>query len=849
MRMRISHLLYWGITCSTALFTWPSVTHGACVISPTAGNDTFTCDSGISAGFTDTGGDNTLNISGTGTIAGSATFGAGIDIVTLLDANSTGMQIDGSLNQGDGDNILQMNNGTITGSVIQGTGRDILQLSGGSLGAVLQGAGVDSFAMSGGTINGDVDQGDGLDDFFMNDGIIFGVFLSGDRATMTGGQIGRVNMLLDNNFFDMQGGTIVSNLVTGFGNDTIWVSGTSYIGGNISVSGGTDLVRITGGTVNGQILASAGEDRLEWIGGGQVNAFILMGNDNDTALVQNLTETKVAPTPLVDGGSGVDTLDLNNSQLGTPERYVNWEVVNLDNNATLSLGGTLTLGDTGTRTGTLNVNGSSALLVSTGIVASFDSAQLATLNNRGLIDMTANSSLATDTLTLNGNYTGDAGGLALQTVLGDDSSASDRLVVNQGAIGGSTAIRVTNLGGLGAATTADGIRVVDAQNGATSSSDAFSLNGIAAAGPYNYYLYRGGVSAGTQDSWFLRSQTPEEGPVTPLPGPGGPELPGATIRPVPFIRQEVSLAKMVYPAAQQVIRNALGTFHERVGEQGRQRETDALHSGWARVYGGSSRQDFAGDLSTSLDSSMRGYQVGAPFFSRTTEAGATQHLSVFVGQNRLKGKVKGVIDGFADRDAGDITLRGTSVGLSATHIGQDDTYVDVVGMHTRLSGNNESERGIKMKTKGHDLALSVEVGKPFAMSRDWKVEPQVQAIWNRTTLDSQNDPFSRVSYDADSQLTVRAGVRASGDYIVQDLPVSPYVRANIWHTPRGKNTVTFNTVDFDTEQKSTTLDLSLGATAMIAQGVNLYGEVSHSQNLDSHALRGTRGTLGVSVAF
>lgn len=206
MRKRTSTSLYLGIACSLMVFIWPAISRGACVVVPTAGDDTYTCDSGIAGGFTDTGGNNTLNISGTGTIAGNATFGTGIDIVTMLDAGSAGMQIDGSLNQGDGNNIFQMNNGSITGALIQGAGSDTTQFSGGTIGSVSQGAGVDKFQMSGGTILGNVDQGDGLDDFTMNAGTIVGAFLSGDRATMTGGSIGRVNMLLDDNFFDMQGG-------------------------------------------------------------------------------------------------------------------------------------------------------------------------------------------------------------------------------------------------------------------------------------------------------------------------------------------------------------------------------------------------------------------------------------------------------------------------------------------------------------------------------------------------------------------------------------------------------------------------------------------------------------------
>ena len=61
----------------------------------------------------------------------------------------------------------------------------------------------------------------------------------------------RLDMKLDNNLFDMSGGTIDGNLVAGFGNDTIILS-DGLIGGNISVSGGTDKVTITGGAVVGK---------------------------------------------------------------------------------------------------------------------------------------------------------------------------------------------------------------------------------------------------------------------------------------------------------------------------------------------------------------------------------------------------------------------------------------------------------------------------------------------------------------------------------------------------------------------------------------------------------------------
>lgn len=51
----------------------------------------------------------------------------------------------------------------------------------------------------------------------MSGGTINRAFEDGDRAVMTGGTIGRVDMKLDNNVFEMSGGSIINNLVTGFG--------------------------------------------------------------------------------------------------------------------------------------------------------------------------------------------------------------------------------------------------------------------------------------------------------------------------------------------------------------------------------------------------------------------------------------------------------------------------------------------------------------------------------------------------------------------------------------------------------------------------------------------------------
>ncbi|MHA4979735.1 autotransporter family protein [Pseudomonas extremorientalis] len=803
MRVRTLSWLY-----PIVIAVWPLASYGACTINNTAGDDISTCDSDSAPGFTDTGGNNTLNVSGTGQVNGNVTFGGGVDKV---------------------------------------------EISGGQVGAISQGAGIDSYAQSGGTV-ASVAQGDGRDTFRMSGGTITGAFEDGDDAKMTGGTIGRVDMKLDNNTFDMSGGRIIGNLVTGLGNDTILISGTAFVGGNISVSGGDDHVTVSGGEVNGQILLSFGNDDFIWTGG-NLHSFVLMGAGDDTALLQNLTSAQLAAAQLVDGGLGNDKLTLDNTKAGDPGLLPNWETIQLDNGSELTLSGTtLKLGDSGSGTGTLGLDGTSTLLVGTGVIEAFTAGQLVSVSNSGLIDMTTGSSSPNDTLTLKGNYTGNGGRLALQSVLGGDGSPSDRLVIDQGVIGGSTAISVTNLGGAGAATLQDGIQVVQALNGASGSANAITLAAPVSAGAFDYRLFKGGVTAGTAENYYLRSTVPVQPPgpeiIVPLPSPGERPLPpNPGTEPEPIYRKEVPIYAALFPAADQIVRAMLGTYHERMGDQSQQQSGNGL-AGWGRVYGSSSRQGFAGTVSPTLDSTVKGFQAGSDVYTATDDSGRTHRVGLFVSHSTLKGSVKGFNGGWQDLDAGKTTLRADSLGVYWTLIGANQAYLDLVLTGSRFNGNNESDRGVKMKTRGHNITASAEVGWPVQVTQDWTVEPQAQLIVGKTKLDSQNDGISDVKYDADTSVTSRLGVRLRGDYNVRGMPWQPYARANVWHASAGDNSVIYNrTTRIDTEQKSTTLEVSLGATVQVAPDVSLYGEVGYNRNLDSNTYNGREGTVGVRVAF
>lgn len=817
----------------------------ACVLTPGAGNDAFTCDSGTSGSLTDLAGNNSLTLptNGTGRINGSVTFGDGTDRV-------------------------EINSGVITGAVNQGNGIDDFVMNGGSLGFLA--------------------QGDGRDTFLMTGGSIAAAFEDGDVARMTGGSIGRVDMKLDNNIFDLSGGQIIGNLVTGFGTDIIIVSG-GRVGGNVSVSGGNDSITVTGGEIGGEIRASTGNDTLLWDGGGIIRSAILMDVGNDSATLRNLDDSILALTPSVNGGVGTDVLTFDNTRTALPARFINWETVNLSNPSQLDLGsGSLVLGDAGTGSGVLNVDASSVVLATQGAVAPAVAGQAVTFNNAGTIDLTRSNNRTDDTLTVQGNYVGNSGQLLLQSVVAGDDSPSDKLVVNDGSLGGATVISVSNVGGLGALTQVNGIQLVQAQGSTVSTDNAFTLSGPVSAGAYDYYLFKGGVTAGTQNSWYLRSAvvapqvisvpnpdpalppilvpvvtTPVAAAITPIasstgqpaPNPSSPALPvlpaavpGA--EPIPLYRPEVPTWSVLPPAAAQLTLNALGTFHDRQGDQRLLSETGAFGAGWGRVYGKNLDQTWAGTVTPRLDGSLNGFQVGNDLYSSLTSGGQTQRLGFFIGHSRLQGDVDGFNEGFQDNSAGKVKLEGDSYGLYWTLTDPYGWYIDTVVMGTRFDGDSHSDRGVELDNRGHALTLSAEAGYPFALNDTWVVEPQVQVIHQKISLDSQDDGISRVSFDSDDAWTGRLGTRLKGRYQVSGMPLEPYLRANLWHTFSGTDSVTFDDSDvISTEQKSSTADVGLGVVLTLDRAVSVYASTDYSRNIDSNDLRGMSGNIGIRISW
>lgn len=771
---------------------------------------------------------------------------------------------------------------------------------GDDLGAVSQTPAIDDFFMSGGTVQS-LNQGQGYDTFEMTGGRIVGAFEDGDSALFKGGRIGRVDLKLADNYFEMSQDTAVEtridgNLVSGFGNDTIILRGGT-IGGNISTSGGVDLITISGGTLQGNVLASAGNDVFTW-SGGSIGGRVDLGIGDDMAHISGLNAQ--ALTVDIDGGSGIDSLQFSASEIPGGARYLNFESIELLGSR-LTLNDPLTLGDADTGTGRLALDVNSTLTSRQGSISPFDSGQLATLSNSGTLDLRRGND-ALGRLTINGDYQGNDGQLRVNSVLAGDDSPSDRLIVSRGAISGSTRLSVTHLGGLGAATAQNGITVVEARDGATSSSNAFVQTQTLSVGAYDYRLFKGGVTAGSENSWYLRStlvaapapqpvppiETPPEQPEQPgqpeqpeqpeqpgqptepgapsepavpapavsppvaAPAPGQPDLPAALPgQSLPLYRPEVPVYAAASRGAALIARQALGTFHQRQGDQRLLKGKGGLPASWGQAYGADVRQQWSGSVSPRLDGKLYGFKVGQDVYARLSDSGYRQHLGVYVSHGRLDADVQGFALAMENRDVGDLKLDGDSVGAYWTLVGPHAWYLDGVLQYTTLDGRARSTRGDKLDMDGHAWTASLESGYPIRLSERWSLEPQAQLIAQKIAIDSANDSVSRVSHDAQLELSARLGVRLEGALgSASGRSLQPYAQLNLWHGDGGRDTLTFDKLDtVKTDYRYTSIQVETGLVAPISDALSVHGSVQYSSNLDSRQQQASGINLGLRWQF
>ncbi len=499
---------------------------------------------------------------------------------------------------------------------------------------------------------------------------------------------------------------------------------------------------------------------------------------------------------------------------------------------------------------------------------------LATLNNAGTVAFVAPSgATGFKTLTVN-NYVG-GGTLVLNTQLGNDASATDKLVIDGGAATGNTALRVINTGGAGG-NTATGIRLVQTLNGGTTAPDAFHLDAgstgyrasssTLALNGYEYSLVRGGNGGATPD-WYLTSGNSG---TAPLPSPAlhiGPLIPVGPVAPPakPALRN-------VSPESGAYLGNRLASaqffthgLRDRTPSYGSgdttTADTPAISAGrglWTRVEG---RQDSGlrmaqGHVNVDADSAvlqLGGDLIKAPLGQRgAVYAGlmggyadarttATSTLMLPGGQT-VQARTRGKVSGYS------VGMYGTVYQNDATHLG---AYADTWLQYGRFSNQINSELG-SARYHATVWSASLEAGyavKPFADTSvlgPLVIEPHAQFVYSRYAAQDASLQGTRMRSGNDNALTSRIGARVYPQATAHAPAVRPFLEAN-WLHRFGNPSVQMGANTLDAALSRNSLELKLGAEGRVSRAVQLSGHVFGQAGNNSQ--RGYGGMLNVAYRW
>ncbi|EBL2425244.1 fibronectin-binding autotransporter adhesin ShdA [Salmonella enterica] len=497
------------------------------------------------------------------------------------------------------------------------------------------------------------------------------------------------------------------------------------------------------------------------------------------------------------------------------------------------------------------------------------------LINMGTMTSGSSSSTPGNTLYVDGNYTGNGGSLYLNTVLGDDDSATDKLVIT-GDASGTTDLYINGIGD-GAQTT-NGIEVVDV--GGVSTSDAFVLKNEVNASLYTYRLYWNE----SDNDWYLASKaqsddddsggddTPSDGGddggnvtppddggdggnVTPPDdgGDGGDVTPpdhGGDVTPpdhggdvAPQYRADIG----AYMGNQWMARNLqMQTLYDREGSQYR----NADGSVWARFKAGKAESEaVSGNID--MDSNYSQFQLGGDILAW---GNGQQSVTVGVMASYINADTDSTgnrgADGSQFTSSGNVD--GYNLGVYATWFADAQThsgaYVDSWYQYGFYNNSVESGDAGSESYDSTANAVSLETGYRYdiALSNGNTVSltPQAQVVWQNYSADSVKDNYgTRIDGQDGDSWTTRLGLRVDGKlYKGSRTVIQPFAEANWLHTSDDVS-VSFDDATVKQDLPANRAELKVGLQADIDKqwsvraqvagqtGSNDFGDLNGSLNL------------------
>jgi outer membrane autotransporter protein len=606
--------------------------------------------------------------------------------------------------------------------------------------------------------------------------------------------------------------------------------GTTILTGDNTYAGGTT---IAAGTLQ--------------LGNGGTTGSVIGNITDNAALAFNRSDTITFPG-VISGTGDV-------SQIGTGTTI--FTASNTYSGSTNVMAGTLQAGAANTFSPNSAVNVASGGTLD---LAGFDQT-IPGLTNAGLVNMGTGTPPGT-LLTVAGNYVGQGGTIALNTVLGGDGSASDRLVINGGTATGNSSLRITNAGGLGALTFGNGILVVDTTNGGTTAPGAFALSRPAAAGPYDYTLFRSSVDASNSQAWYLRSSLdcslPANAAICSQPSlregaTGGPQV-------VPNFRPETSLYTAIPSMTLLYSASLLDTLHERVGDEeadlrNQQRLNGVANGAWGRVIGqhGNNDGDPLGVLGSGpkFDYDIGAFQGGQDLLRRDGADGSRDHAGLYGAVGLLTGNVTHFDQTFAGVDS----VNAYSFGGYWTHFGAHGWYLDAILQATWYNVRGASTTLPALTTNGWGFASSLEGGYPIKLGGGFLIEPQVQIVYQNISLGDGNDTAATVQFRSVDSLAARLGARLARTWSLDDSAqrvITAWIRPSIWNEFRGDPRTLFSSetgpIPFQSNISGTWFELNAGVDAQITKATSLFASAGYQASTNGNATS-YNGKAGLRVAW
>lgn len=463
------------------------------------------------------------------------------------------------------------------------------------------------------------------------------------------------------------------------------------------------------------------------------------------------------------------------------------------------------------------------------------------LSNSGIVNLSRRADIVGNTLNVGGGYTGGTDShLNVNTVLGDDASVTDKLVI-QGATSGSTVLAVNNVGGQGAETQ-QGIEVVTV--GGSSAAGAFTQSGRIVAGAWDYSLVQKG------QNWYLTSMSnlPPEPPVTPVT----PEQPD----PVPVYRPEVGSYLVNLTAANTLFnltlddREGATEYRAPLDERGMARSTF-----WLRQEGGQNRfHTGEGQISSSANRYVA--QMGNEFLHGTSNQTDRWGAGLMAGYGNVQGNSRSNLTGYRSESE----LDGYSVGAYGTWyqnaVSREGVYVDGWVMYNwfnnRVSGDDLPNEDYKSR----GFTASLESGYNMLLSESERqavyLEPQAQLTWMGVhSAEHTEANGTRVQDSGQGNLQSRLGVRLylRGHRTEDDgkgREFKPYVEADWLHNTKNFG-VRMGDKLLNEEGARNIGQLKLGVQGQISHDLNMWGGVA--QQIGDKGYHDTSAMIGVKYGF